>query len=97
MGETKASFGGRTIRSLKNKLYRYLEDYGFKYIHELTELFTTLISRKICLIDLIPEKVQNSDFLSILYSKPLREFKKPKFKLGQRVRISKHDLPFRKS
>ena len=34
--------------------------------------------------------------MSILYSKPLREFKKPAFKIGDRVRILKFDLPFRK-
>ena len=32
--------------------------------------------------------------MSIFYSKPLREFKKPTFKVGDRVRISKYDLPF---
>ena len=35
--------------------------------------------------------------MSILYSKPLREIKKPEFKVGDKVRISKYDLPFRKS
>ena len=45
---------------------------------------------------MIPKNVKNSDFLSILYSKPLREFGKPKVKVGDRVRISKYDLPFRK-
>ena len=34
--------------------------------------------------------------MSILYSKPLREFKKPTFKIGDGVRISRYDLPFRK-
>ena len=34
--------------------------------------------------------------MSILYSKPLREFKKPTFKTGDTVRISMYDLPFRK-
>ena len=34
--------------------------------------------------------------MSILYSKPLREYKKPKFKTGDRVGISKYDLRFRK-
>ena len=34
--------------------------------------------------------------LSILYSEPLREIRQPKFKIGDRVRISKYDLPFRK-
>ena len=28
MSETKAAFAERTIRSLKNNLYRYMEDYG---------------------------------------------------------------------
>ena len=43
-----------------------------------------------------PNTVKNCDFMSILYSKPLRDFKKPIFKIGDRVRISKYDLPFRK-
>ena len=34
--------------------------------------------------------------MSILYSKPLREYKIPTFKIGDRVRISKFDLVFRK-
>ena len=41
-----------------------------------------------------PNTVKNCDFMSILYSKPLREFNKPTFKVGDRVRISKYDLPF---
>ena len=35
MSETKAAFAERTIRSLKNIHYRYMEDYGYKYIHKL--------------------------------------------------------------
>ena len=44
-----------------------------------------------------PNNVKICDFMSILYSKHLREFKKPTFKIGDRVRIPKYDLPFRKS
>ena len=44
----------------------------------------------------MPKKVKNSDFLSILYSKPLRGFRKPQFKIGDRVRISKYELPLSK-
>ena len=40
--------------------------------------------------------VKKCDFMSVLYSKPLREFKKPTFKVGDRVRISKNDLLFHK-
>ena len=32
--------------------------------------------------------------MSILYCKLLQEFKKPTFRTGNRVRISKYDLPF---
>ena len=96
MSETNAAFAEGTIRSLKNILYRYMEDNGYKYIHKLTQFVTTLISRRKCSIDLIPKNVKNSDFLSILYSKPLREFRKIKFKIGDTVRISKNDLPFKK-
>ena len=72
MSETKAAFNERTIQSLKNILYRYMEDNGYKYIHKLTQFVTTLNSPTICSIDLIPKNVKNADFLSILYSKPLR-------------------------
>ena len=96
MIETKVAFAERTIRSLKNILYRYMEDNGDKYIHKLTQFVTTLNSRRNCSIDFLPKNVKNSDFLSILYSKPLREFSKPKFEVGDRVRISKYHLPFRK-
>ena len=96
MSETKAAFAECTIRSLKNILCRYMEDNGFKHIHKLTQFVTTLNSRRNCSIDLIPKNVKNSEFLSILYSKPLREFRKPQFKIGDRVRISEYDLPFRK-
>ena len=96
MSETKAAFAERTIRCLKNTLYRYMEDNGYKYNHKLTQFITTLNSRINCSIDLIPKNVNNSHLLSILYSKILREFRKPKSKHGDRVRISKFDSPFRK-
>ena len=96
MSETKAAFAERTIRSLKNILYRNMEDYGYKYIHKLPQFIASLNSRRNSSIDMRPNTVKNWDFISILYSKPLREFKKPTFKIGDRVRISKYDLPFRK-
>ena len=96
MRETKAAFAERTMRSLKNFLYRYMEDYGYKYIHKLLQFLATMISRNNCSIDMKPSPVKNSDFMSILYSKPLREYKKSKFGIGDRIRISKSDVPFRK-
>ena len=96
MSETNAAFAKRTIRSLKNILYRYVEDFGYKYMHKLPQFTTTLNSRRNNSIDMRPNTVKNCNFMSILYSKPSREFKKPTFKVGDRVRISKYDLPFRK-
>ena len=95
MNETKAAFAERTIRSLKNKLYRYIEDNGYKYIHKMTQFDTPLNSRWICSLDLIPKNVNTSDFLSILYNEQLREFRTPKFKIGDRLCISKYHLAFR--
>ena len=73
MSETKAAFAQPTIRSLKNVLYRYMEDHGYKYVHKLSQFVTNLNSRKNCSIELIPKNVKNSDPLSILYRKPQRE------------------------
>ena len=38
MGETKAASAERTIRSLKNILNQYLEDYRYKYLHNYLNL-----------------------------------------------------------
>ena len=96
MRETKAVVAERTIRSLKNILDRHMEDFGYNYKHKLPQFITTLNSRRNSSIDMRPNTVKNCDFVSILYSEPLREFKKPTFKIRDRVRISKYDLPFRK-
>ena len=96
MSETKAAFAERTIRSLKKVLYHYMEDFGYKNIHKLPQFIGTLNCRRNSSIDMRPNTVKNCDFMSILYSTPLREFKKPTFKVGDRVRISKYVLPFRK-
>ena len=96
MSETKAASAERTIRSLKNIVYRYMEDFGYKYKHKLPQFITTLNSRRNSSIDMRPNTVKNCDFMSILYSKLLPEFKKPIFKTGDSARISKYDLPFRK-
>ena len=96
MSETKAAFAERTIRLLKNIHYHYMEDFGYKYIHKLPQFIAKLNSRRNSSIDMRPNTVKDCDFMSILYSKPLREFKQPTFKIGDRVGISKYDLPFRK-
>ena len=73
-----------------------MENYGSKNVHNIPQFIATKSSRNIRSIDMKPNHVKNSDFRSILYSKPLREYKKPKFGIGDRVRVSKYDLPFMK-
>ena len=73
-----------------------MEDFGYKYIHKLPQFITTLNCRRNGSIDIRPNTVKNWDFLSFLYSKPLRDFKKPTLNVGDRVRISKYDFLFRK-
>ena len=96
MSETKATFAERTIRSPKNILYRYMEEHGYKYIHKLSQFVKIMNSRKTRTINMVPNKVKNSHFMSILYGQPIRELTPPKFTLGDKVRISKNGLPFRK-
>ena len=79
MSETKASFAERTIRARKKVLYHHMEDNGYNYFQKMTQFVTTLIFRRNFLIDLKPKNVKNSDFLSILYSKPLLDYRIRKF------------------
>ena len=46
MSETKVAFAECTIRSLKNILYRYMEDFGYKYLHKLPQFIGTLNCRR---------------------------------------------------
>ena len=63
MSETKAAFAECTIRSLKKILYRYREDYGYKYINKLRQFISTLNTRKNGSIDMRPNTVKNFDFV----------------------------------
>ena len=60
MSETKAAIAERTIRSLKNILYRYMEDYGYKYFHKLPQFIGTMNSRNNRSINMKPNHVRNS-------------------------------------
>ena len=97
MSETTAAFAEIKKRFLKNISYCYMEDYRFEYINKMSHYVTFLTSKKNCSIDLIPKSVKISNCLSILYNKPLGEHKKPKFRVSDRVRISKYDWHFRRS
>ena len=66
ISETKAAFAERTIRSLKNILHRYMEDFGYKYKHKLPQFITTLNCRRNSSIDMRPNTVKKCEFMSIL-------------------------------
>ena len=68
MSETRAAFAERTIGSLKNIFYRYMEDFGYKYVHKLPQFITTLNCRRNSSIDMRPNTVKFCDFMSIVYS-----------------------------
>lgn len=96
MSETKAALAERAIRSLKNIIFRFMEDNGYKFIHKLQNFVNTMNSRVNRSIGLKPKDVKNSNVLSILYNYKFMSHKKPKFKPGDFVRITKEDIPFRK-
>ena len=73
-----------------------MDGFEYKYIHKLSQLITTLNPRPNSSIDMRPNTVKKCDFMSLLYSKPLREYEKLTFRAGDGVRISKYDLLFRK-
>ena len=64
MIETKTAFAEPTKRSLKNILYRYMEDNAYKYIHKVPKFMATMNSRNNRSIDMKPNYVKNSDFIS---------------------------------
>ena len=96
MSETKAAFAERAIQSIKHIIYRYIEDHGEKFINKLPQFVSTMNCRINRSIGKSPRDVKNTDFFSILYNKPQTRYEKLKFKVGDRVRISKNDIPFRK-
>ena len=96
MSETKAAFAERAIQSLKHIIYRFIEDHGENFINKLPQFVSTMNCRINRSNWKSPRDVKNTDFLTILYNKLLTKHKKLKFKVGDRVRISKNDISFRK-
>ena len=94
--ETKAAVAERAIRSLKNIINRFMEENGHKYLVQMGSFLNTMNSRVNRSTGKAPKEVKNKDFLSIFYKNPIRQYKKPRFKVGDKVRTSKYDIPFRK-
>lgn len=95
--ETKAAMAERAIRSLKNILYRYMENANtYKYLPKMQQFVSTMNSRINRSIGMKPNDVRNTDVFSIMYKTRKMTTKPAKFSVGDYVRISKQDIPFRK-
>ena len=98
--EKKLPFAERNIRSLKNLIYKYLEDkWTYSYIIQLQSFVQTINSRVNRVTKLAPNKVTKKDVpysISIFLIASAKLVRRPKFYVGDFMRISKADLPFRK-
>lgn len=96
--ETKAAYAERAIRSLKNILYRYMEESGKdRYLPKLQDFVSTMNCRVNRNVGKAPKNITNRDVFAMMYKqKPAKTKKIPKFQVGDHVRISKQDIPFRK-
>ena len=86
--EIKPAFAKRTKRSLKINFKITCKIMDTKSFTNCLNSSEPWIPEKKSSIDFIRNHIKNSDFLSSLYSQPLREYRKPNFKIGHRVRIS---------
>ncbi len=95
--ETKSAFAERNIRSLKNIISRHLEEHWtWRYIDHLQDFVKTINTRVNRVTKLPPSKVTKAHVPSLLALTATNKPKKPRFKVGQWVRIARKDLPFRK-
>ena len=98
--EKKSAFAERNIRLLKSLIYKYLEDkWTYSYINQLQSFVQTINSRVNRVTKLAPNKVKKKDvpyLLSLIFNRSAKIVRRPKFYVGDFVRISKADFPFRK-
>ena len=96
MTATKTEFVERAIQSLKNIIYGYIKSHGENFIHMLPQSVSTMYSRIKRTIGKSPRDVNNTDIHLLLYNESLTMYQKVTFNVGDRVRASKKDTPFRK-
>ena len=98
--EKKSAFAERNIRSLKNLIYKYLEDkWTYSYIDKLQDFVNAINSRTNRVTNLAPNKVTKKDvprLISLRAEHSLKLVRRPKFYVGDYVRLAKVDIPFRK-
>ena len=96
--ETKSAFAERNIRSLKTILYKYLEEkWTYSYIGSLQDFVRTINTRVNRVTGLAPAKVSRKHVPHLISLSASDKFvQRPRFKIGDKVRIAKEDIPFRK-
>lgn len=92
----KAAYAERAIRSLKNIMYRYLEENSsFKYLPKLQSFVKIMNTRENRSIKMAPANVTNRDALRIINSRVPEKYT-ASFRVGDYVRAAKKDEVFRK-
>jgi hypothetical protein len=101
--DKKAAVAERAIRTLKEKIYRYLhEKYTKKYVDVLQDLVTSYNNTYHSTIRMTPNEVNESNEGEVLrtlyghYWKPEMGRKYPRFKIGSYVRLNVTKGPFKK-
>ena len=98
--ETKSAFAERNLRSLKNIIYKHLEKkWSYHYINKLHDFVEIINSRVNRVTGLAPKKVSDKDvprLISLFSNRSTKQLRVPKFKVGDFVRVSKENLPFKK-
>ena len=86
--ETKSVFAERNIRSIKALIFKYLQENNTEVYHEQLQAFVDIIISRINRVTkLAPNQVKKSDESFLVSLQNCNAIKKPKFKLGQHVRI----------
>ena len=86
-----------TYKTMPEKYTLLLHGRQWIQVHsQFNSIFYNTKFQKKLLDWLDTKECKNSEILFILYSKTLRAFRKPKFKIGDRARTSKYDFSFKK-
>ena len=93
-----STFAKRNIRSLKNNIHKYLEEkWTYPYIDKLDQFVKTINSQVSRVTKLAPNAVTKKDVPRLVsLSAQTIKFRRPKFYVGEFVRIVKKDKAFRK-